>query len=44
MCFLSRAYKTLLELETMTTESNELYNYFNEFLEMLNNKTDHVIK
>lgn len=34
----NRAYKTLLELETMTTESNELYNYFNEFLEMLNNE------
>lgn len=32
------AYKTLLELETMTTESNELYNYFNVFLEMLNNE------
>lgn len=32
------AYKTLLELETMTTESNELYNYFNEFLKMLNNE------
>ena len=32
------AYKTLLELETITTESNELYNYFNEFLEMLNNE------
>lgn len=32
------AYKTLLELETMTTESNELYNYFNEFLKMINNK------
>lgn len=32
------AYKTLLELETMATESNELYNYFNEFLEMLNNE------
>ena len=31
------AYKTLLELETITTESNELYNYFNEFLNMLNN-------
>ena len=31
------AYKTLLELETITTESNELYDYFNEFLEMLNN-------
>ena len=32
------AYKTLLELEIITTESNELYNYFNEFLNMLNNK------
>ena len=32
------AYKTLLELEAMTTESNELYNYFNEFLKMLNNE------
>lgn len=32
------AYKTLLDLETITTESNELYNYFNEFLEMLNNE------
>ena len=32
------AYKTLLELETITTESNELYNYFNEFLNMLNNE------
>ncbi len=32
------AYKTLLELETITTESNELHNYFNEFLEMLNNE------
>lgn len=32
------AYKTLLELETMTTESNELYNYFNELLKMLNNE------
>lgn len=32
------AYKTLLELETMTTESNELYNYFDEFLKMLNNE------
>jgi hypothetical protein len=31
------AYKTLLGLETITTESNELYNYFNEFLKMLNN-------
>ena len=32
------AYKTLLELETITTESNEIYNYFNEFLKMLNNE------
>lgn len=32
------AYKTLLEIETMTTESNELYNYFNELLKMLNNE------
>ena len=32
------AYKTLLELEIITTESNELYNYFNEFLKMLNNE------
>jgi len=32
------AYKTLLELETITTESNELYSYFNDLLEMLNNK------
>ena len=31
------AYKTLLELETITTESNDLYNYFDEFLKMLNN-------
>ena len=32
------AYKTLLELEIITTESNELYNYFDEFLKMLNNE------
>lgn len=32
------AYKTLLELETITAESNELYNYFNELLKMLNNE------
>lgn len=31
------AYKTLLELETITTESKDLYNYFDEFLKMLNN-------
>lgn len=34
----SSAYKTLLELETITTESNELYNYFNDLLKMLNNE------
>ena len=33
----NNAYQTLLELETITTESNELYNYFNEFLKMLSN-------
>lgn len=33
-----KAYKTLLELETLSTESNELYNYFNEFLKMLNSE------
>lgn len=32
------AYKTLLELETITTESNELYDYFNDLLEMLNSE------
>ena len=32
------AYKTLLELETVTTESNELYSYFNDLLKMLNNE------
>ncbi len=32
------AYQTLLELETTTTESNELYNYFNEFLNMLSDE------
>lgn len=32
------AYKTLLELENMTTESNELYNYFNDLLDMLNSE------
>ena len=31
------AYKTLLELEIITTESNELYYYFDELLSMLNN-------
>lgn len=32
------AYKTLLELETITTESNELYSYFKYLLEMLNSE------
>ena len=32
------AYKTLLELETVTTESNELYSYCNDLLKMLNNE------
>lgn len=32
------AYKTLLELEIIAAKSNELYNYFNDFLEMLNNE------
>lgn len=31
------AYKNLLELEIITTESNELYSYFDDLLEMLNN-------
>lgn len=34
----SSAYKTLLELETMAAESNELYSYFSELLKMLNNE------
>lgn len=32
------AYETLLELETITIESNELYSYFKDLLEMLNNE------
>lgn len=32
------AYKTLLELEIITTESNELYSYFKDLLEMLNDE------
>ena len=31
------AYKALLDLETITTKSNELYNYFDELLSMINN-------
>lgn len=30
------AYKTLLELEALTAESNELYSYFDNLLEILN--------
>ena len=36
------AYKVLLELETEVTESNELYNYFNDLLNMLNNERTFV--
>lgn len=32
------AYKTLLELETIAAESNELYSYFDLFLKILNNE------
>lgn len=35
-------YKTLLEIETITTESKELYNYFNVLLEMINNEKSFV--
>lgn len=31
-------YKTLLDLEVITTESNELYSYFDLLLKMLNDK------
>ncbi len=36
------AYKTLLELEAITTESNELYSYFKDLLELLNNEKTFV--
>lgn len=36
------AYKTLLELETITAESNELYSYFKDLLELLNNEKTFV--
>ena len=36
------AYKVLLELETEVTESNELYNYFNDLLNMLTNEKSFV--
>lgn len=34
----NKAYKVLLELETITTESNELYGYFDELLTMLDSE------
>lgn len=34
----NKAYKALLELETITTESNELYDYFDELLTMLDSE------
>lgn len=36
------AYKKLLELEQLTTESNELYGYFDELLSMLNSEKSFV--
>lgn len=36
------AYNNLLELEIEVTESDELYNYFDELLEMLKNEKTHV--
>lgn len=36
------AYSNLLELEAEATESNELYNYFDELIEMLNNDKSFV--
>ena len=36
------AYNVLLELEAMAAESNELYDYFNEFLNMLNDERTFV--
>lgn len=36
------AYKTLLELEAITAESNELYSYFKDLLELLNNEKTFV--
>ncbi|NLZ24782.1 SufBD protein [Candidatus Dojkabacteria bacterium] len=38
----NKAYKVLLELESITTESNELYNYFDELLKMLDNDKTYV--
>lgn len=36
------AYKILLELELLSTESDELYNYFDDLLRMLNNEKTYV--
>ncbi|MDE6473910.1 MAG: SufBD protein [Clostridia bacterium] len=36
------AYKALLDLETITTESNDLYRYFDLLLKMLNNERTFV--
>lgn len=36
------AYRNLLELETMTTESNELYSYFELFLRLLKHENSFV--
>ena len=36
------AYKTLLELEAITAESNELYSYFKDLLELLNGEKTFV--
>ncbi len=34
----NKAYKALLEIETITTESSELYDYFDDFLKMLDSE------
>lgn len=36
------AYELLLELEIQATESNTLYMYFDDFVELLNNKSSYV--
>lgn len=36
------AYKTLLELEALTTESDKMYEYFDDFLKMLNNNKTYL--
>lgn len=37
-----KAYKVLLELETITSESNELYSYFDDLLNMLNSEKSFI--